>query len=107
MVVAGRRNIGAAGHRNGYCHKAGHADKSTMTHLLGRLLCIENVESIDSLGVTLASRWAEERPFWLFLLAIAVMAGSIAFYWRWQSQGNRWCRVILGLFRGALLLLLL
>jgi hypothetical protein len=77
-----------------------------MSHTLGRLLGLENVESIDSLGVSLAARWAEDRPFWLFVLAVGIMAVCVAFYWRWQQRGSRWGRLVLGVSRGLLLLLL-
>lgn len=77
-----------------------------MMLMLGRLLGLNNVESIDALGLTLAAPWAEDKPFWVFALAVALLAASIWFYWRWQRQADTRPRIILGALRGTLLMLL-
>src|SRR4029079_6342210 len=81
--------------------------QQAMTELLGKMLGIENVESIDSISVALATRWAEEHLFWVFLLAASLVAGAVMFYWRFQSHGSARRRIALGVCRGLLLVLLL
>jgi hypothetical protein len=78
-----------------------------MIQTLGKLLGIERIESIDSVGLTFAARWAEEHAFWIFVLALALVAGSIWFYWQLQRQGSPGRRIALGVVRGIVLLLLL
>jgi len=78
-----------------------------MTEMFAKLLGLEHVESIDSAGLTLAARWAEEHAFWLFLLALALVAGAVVFYWRFQQHGSGRRRIALGIVRGVVLLLLL
>ncbi|MBW8883479.1 MAG: VWA domain-containing protein [Planctomycetia bacterium] len=78
-----------------------------MIDVLGKLLGIERLESIDSARVTLAARWAGEHAFWVFLLALALVAGAVLFYWHFQRQGSARRRFALGVVRGMVLLLLL
>jgi hypothetical protein len=78
-----------------------------MIDVLGKLLGIERLESIDSVGLTLAARWAEEHAFWVFLLALALVAGAVSFYWQFQRQASARRRIALGVVRGIVLLLLL
>ncbi len=78
-----------------------------MTDVFGKLLGIERLESIDSARLTFAARWAEEHAFWIFLVALALVAGAGFFYWRFQRQVSTRRRIGLAVVRGSLLLLLL
>jgi hypothetical protein len=78
-----------------------------MIRTFGWLLGIEQATSIDQLDVSLAAPWVQDRAFWIFLLAVAVIVGALLFYLRLQSRGTYLQRLSLGLFRGALLALLL
>ncbi|MDX1946364.1 MAG: hypothetical protein SFU86_13265 [Pirellulaceae bacterium] len=77
-----------------------------MTHWIGWLLGIDNVTSIDEIGLSLAAPWAES-PFWVFLGAVALVALALVFYLRYQAKGPVGPRVSLGICRGLLLALLL
>ena len=74
-----------------------------MTHTLGRLLGIDRATSIDRIDVALAAPWAVEGEFWVFLLVVAALAGSLLFYLQWQRKGPAGPRAALGIFRGLLL----
>src|SRR5437870_4872787 len=78
-----------------------------MMRTVGKLLGVENVESIDSFSVTIAAPWAQDHAFWIFLSALALIAGSLVFYWRFQTAGKPWQRLGLGAVRGIVLALLL
>src|SRR5688572_7957111 len=78
-----------------------------MIRTFGWLLGLEQATSIDQLDVSLAAPWVQDRAFWIFLLAVAVLAGSLLFYLRLQARGTGAQRLALGLFRGVLLALLL
>jgi hypothetical protein len=77
-----------------------------MTRALGWLLGIDHLESIDSLGLTLAAPWAQDAPFWVFAAIMALLAIALVFYQRWQSQGSQTMRYFLGGMRGLLLAIL-
>ncbi|HEY2415837.1 MAG TPA: vWA domain-containing protein [Pirellulaceae bacterium] len=72
---------------------------------LGWLLGIDELESIDSLGVAPAATWAQDAPFWVFAAIVALAAVALVFYLR-QQAGNRVIRLSLAVIRGALLSLL-
>ena len=80
-----------------------------MTRLLGWLLGLENVASIDEVKVSLAAPWATQGtgPFWLFLAALLLFSAAVAFYLRYQSRGSTSARFLLGVCRGCLLALLM
>src|SRR5436305_160953 len=78
-----------------------------MIRTLGWLIGIDNATSIDRIGVTFAAAWAQDAAFWLFLAVVAVMIGSLVFYWRFQRAGAGAPRVALALTRGLVLALLL
>src|SRR6476620_8666902 len=75
-------------------------------HTLGRLLGIDDLESIDSLSVALGAPWAQDAPFWIFAASIGLIAASLLFYLQRQA-GNRMIRIGLAVIRGAILSLLL
>ena len=80
-----------------------------MNRFFGWLLGLEDVVSIDEIEPTLAAPWAADEygPFWVVLAIAAGLAGSLAFYLRWQDRGSRAARTALGVARGALLGLLI
>jgi hypothetical protein len=79
---------------------------------IGWLLGIDNVASIDRVGLSLAAPWAQDGAFWVFLICAALVVASMVYYVRFQRHGElernaiRWPRIALGLFRGGLLALL-
>ena len=74
-----------------------------MTRILGWLLGIRQATSIDQIDVALAAPWAQDGAFWVFLLAVALLAISLVFYLRRQAKGPSGLRIALGFFRGLLL----
>lgn len=77
-----------------------------MIRTLGWLLGIENATAIARPDVSLAAPWATDGAFWVFLIAAALIVGSLVFYLRFQQKGPTGPRIALGLFRGVLLALL-
>jgi hypothetical protein len=79
-----------------------------MNRILGWLLGLEDVVSIDQIEPSLAAPWASNEfgAFWLLLALGAAFAGGLAFYLRWQDRGRKTVRFALGAARGALLALL-
>jgi hypothetical protein len=77
-----------------------------MMRTLGWLLGIDELQSIDSIGIAPAAPWAQDAPFWIFAAIVALVAISLLFYLRHQP-GNRAIRLTLAVIRGALLSLLL
>jgi hypothetical protein len=79
-----------------------------MNRILGWLLGLEDVVSIDQIEPSLAAPWASNDfgAFWVLLALGAAFAGAIAFYLRWQDRGRTPVRIAMGLARGALLALL-
>ena len=79
----------------------------SLAKLIGNLLGLDNLDSIESMKVALAAPWAQERPLavWLGCLALAVV-GAV-FYARFQPARRRAARPALGVLRGLLLCLLL
>jgi hypothetical protein len=71
------------------------------------LLGLDRTISIEKAEFFLASTWAREGPFWLFLaLATAAVAAGL-YYHRFQQRGGAFARSLLGLVRGLLLVLLI
>lgn len=79
-----------------------------MNRILGWLLGLEDVVSIDQIEPSLAAPWASNEfgAFWLLLALGTAFAGGLAFYLRWQDRGRKTVRFALGAARGALLALL-
>jgi len=73
----------------------------------GRLLQIDNLESIQDLDVSLAAPWAQVHQAWLVpgCLGLCIIAGF--FYLKFQPRGKRGLRVALAVSRALLLCLLL
>lgn len=78
-----------------------------LTHWIGRALGLEQTQSIDRIEPNLAAPWAANSPAWLVFGCLAVALVAIVFYTRYQYRRRPGARVMLGLFRAALLCLLL
>ncbi len=78
-----------------------------LTELMGRLLGVEHVRSINSLRVSLAAPWAQDEPAWLLFVCVGLVALAMVFYLRWQSPVRKRARIALGAMRALLLALLL
>jgi hypothetical protein len=78
-----------------------------MTGVVGWLLGLENVASIDRIEPSFAASWAAENAFWGFFGVVALTAVSLWFYLKHQPRGPWTARLALGCCRGLLLTLLL
>ena len=74
---------------------------------LGRLLNIDNLDSIDRMDLSLAAPWARIHAAWLLPGCLALCALAALFYLRMQTRGRRPLRIMLALGRAILLCLLL
>lgn len=80
---------------------------SGWTKWFGKLLGVEQLESIDGLALSFGAGWARTSPFLVVLGACLFVWLGLWFYRRYHAPvAPRW-RVLLGLFRGAVLVLLL
>jgi hypothetical protein len=77
-----------------------------MNELLGNLLRIENVRSIDRWELAFAAAWAQRHPEWVLVGCAAAIAAAIWFYRRFQPTLSRPRRAALSALRSALLALL-
>ncbi len=74
--------------------------------LIGWLLGLNDVTSIEAIEVYLAAPWAEDRIFWVWFGAALMFFAAWMFYRRLQLRGSRGARTLLGLGRGLLLAML-
>jgi hypothetical protein len=68
---------------------------------------LNDVREIDTVDISLAAAWAQDRVFWVLLAAAGLVLLAITFYLRWQVQGSTRWRFALGICRGLLLAVLL
>jgi hypothetical protein len=78
-----------------------------MTRIIGWLLGLDHVDSIDDIEVALAAPWAQDGLFWLCAGCAVFVVLSVIFYLRFQTRGSRAIRLGLAISRGLLLSLLL
>jgi hypothetical protein len=78
-----------------------------MQTLIARLLGREDVDSIDSVGVSFGADWAHDGPAWLLFGWLGLAFVSAWFYLKYQPRASRRRQVLLGFLRGTLLCLLL
>ena len=71
--------------------------------LLGRLLGMEQMQSISDCKLGFAASWAQRGPFWLLLGCVMLVVVSAWFYLRHQTDRNHRTRVALLVVRGLLL----
>jgi hypothetical protein len=79
----------------------------TLAGLLGRLLGLENVKSVDQLDASFAAPWANRAPVMVLFGCVALAALAFWFYARYQSRARRSARIALSVVRAAVLCLLL
>ncbi len=73
----------------------------------GRLLNIDNLDSIDHWEPSVAAPWAQAFKPWLVPAFLLLCAISAIFYLRYQTRGRQPWRVALAVMRSLLLCLLL
>ena len=78
-----------------------------MTALIGRLLGYKDVSSIDGIGFSFGSEWANAGPAWVLFGCAALVFLSGGFYFRFQTRGRRRTRIALAAIRAIVLCLLL
>ena len=78
-----------------------------MMQALSWLLGIEELQSVDRFRLALTAPWIQGKLFWLALACGGLIVGATAFYLKLQHRGSRRVRFCLGVWRGALLSLLL
>jgi hypothetical protein len=77
------------------------------TQLIGRLLGVRDLASVERLEVNLAAPWAAGSAFWLLLACVGLVGLAVVFYLRAQPARGRGARVLLTIARAALLCLIL
>ncbi|HEY2148028.1 MAG TPA: hypothetical protein VGH32_08830, partial [Pirellulales bacterium] len=74
-----------------------------LTELLGRLMGVENLQSIDSIRVSLAAPWAQNGPAWALFGCVALAALAVIFYSRYQPRKRKTTITLLTISRAVLL----
>lgn len=77
-----------------------------LTSLLGRLLGLEQTESIQQIEPSLAAPWAQNAPAWLLFACMGAILVAVVFYTRYQYGRQRRVRIGLAISRALLLCLL-
>ena len=57
-------------------------------HFLGRLLKIDQLESIERMDLSLTAPWAQRYAPWLVPAFLALCCLAVFFYVRFQSRGR-------------------
>jgi hypothetical protein len=78
-----------------------------ITHFIGWLMGVENLQSIDAARVSLAAPWAQNGPAWALFGCAALAALAIVFYSRYQPSTRKKTLTMLAASRAVLLSLLL
>ena len=76
------------------------------TDILGRLMGLEGAQRIEGYEFSLAAPWAHEAPAWLLFACLAFALVAIVFYARFQQTRRFGSRILLALFRAAVLSLI-
>ena len=78
-----------------------------LNYFFARLLGFENAENIEDIELYVSAPWAQAQShFWLFLACAVAVAVAVVFYVVGQGRGHSGARIFLGMFRAALLVLL-
>jgi hypothetical protein len=78
-----------------------------LTQFIGWLMGVENLQSIDSVRVSLAAPWAQNGPAWALFGCAAVAALAVVFYSRYQPSTRKKTLSLLAISRAVLLAMLL
>jgi hypothetical protein len=78
-----------------------------VTHWIGRLLGLKNVDAIERIDPSLAASWAHDVPLAVLLACLTLFALAIVFYARWQPTRHPRAGLALGVMRAVLLCLVL
>ncbi len=74
--------------------------------LLGRLIDLENLRSVEEIRPSFAAPWASGSPAWVFFGCLGLALLAVFFYMKFQARG-RLIRIVLAASRALLLSLLL
>lgn len=77
-----------------------------MNRLLGWLLGLDHVTSIDEIDPSFAAPWAGETAFWGFAGVVTLALLALWFYWKRQRRGSFAARTALAISRALLFALL-
>lgn len=77
-----------------------------VTSYTGRLLGLEQTQSIQQIEPSLAAPWAQSAPAWLLFACLAAAVVAVVFYTRYQQSRHRRARLALAISRALLLSLL-
>jgi len=77
-----------------------------MMYWLGKLLGIEQLESVTDWNVQFAAGWANQRPALVLFACLAVAVLSIVFYLHYQGLKKKTTSITMALFRAVLLCML-
>ncbi len=75
--------------------------------IIGRLLNLENVKSVDQIRPSLAAPWARQHPSWVLFGCLVLAAIALGFYARLQPKTHGHMRWPLAVMRGLTLIALL
>ena len=78
-----------------------------LTQFLGWLAGVENLQSIDSMRVSLAAPWAQNGPAWVLFGCAALGVLAVVFYSRYQPSPRKKTLTLLAASRAVLLAALL
>jgi hypothetical protein len=73
------------------------------TEFIGRLLGVENLQSINGAHVSLAAPWAQSAGAWLLFGCAALAILAVVFYTRGQPSSRKKLRMLLAISRAVLL----
>jgi len=74
-----------------------------ITNLLGRLLGLEEAQTIESYQPSFAASWAHGAAGWVFFACLAMIALSVLFYVKYQRHRSTGIRAALAVFRALAL----
>ncbi|MBN2473237.1 MAG: VWA domain-containing protein [Pirellulales bacterium] len=77
------------------------------TDAFGRLLGLEETQTIEGFEPVLAAPWAHDAPAWVLFGCIGLIAAAVVFYARYQRHKPAGARVVLAACRATVLCLLL
>jgi len=79
----------------------------TLTELIGRLLGLEEAQTIEGLEFSLVAPWIRGAPAWVFFGCLGLIALAAVYYGKYHPQKPGRVRMVLGALRAIALCLLL